>query len=247
MTVRFSDFAGIPAIADQHAMAAPYGMAIKFHLPGGLATDLVAHSHNGFPSPTGRDFHELLAAMYGSDPKGPKPSPLDSYLAAHPVARAFLTQPHRVPASYATLTYFGVNAFEFTPEKGKAVFGRYQLRAAAGQQFLGEAEAAGKDPNFLREELRTRIAGEAIRYKLVLQLAAPGDRLDDPSTVWPENRQVVELGTLVLTRLAADNDAAQARLLFLPVALPDGINAADPMSDVRSDVYPESFRRRNRH
>jgi catalase len=50
VVVRFSDFAGIPDIADNHALAAPRGLAVKFTLPGGATTDIVSHAFNGFPS-----------------------------------------------------------------------------------------------------------------------------------------------------------------------------------------------------
>ena len=82
-----------------------------------------------------------------------------------------------------------------------------------------------------------------MKFHLVLQLAGPGDKLDDPSIVWPDNREIVDLGTLTLTRIVSD-EAADKSLLFLPNALPDGIEAADPMIDARGQAYPVSFDRR---
>src|SRR5882724_4880389 len=52
VTVRFSDFSGVPTIPDNDPMASPRGMAIRFELSGGASTGLVAHSFNGFPFPT---------------------------------------------------------------------------------------------------------------------------------------------------------------------------------------------------
>src|SRR5215813_12232395 len=53
MTVRFSDFAGIPDIPDNHPQgASPRGCAIRFHLAEHAHTDIVAHSTNGFPART---------------------------------------------------------------------------------------------------------------------------------------------------------------------------------------------------
>jgi hypothetical protein len=43
------------------------------------------------------------------------------------------------------------------------------------------AEAAA---NYLEAEIRQGVAGGAVRCKLVLQLAAPGDKIDDPSVAW---------------------------------------------------------------
>ena len=49
VTVRFSDFAGVPTIPDTDPNASPRGMAVKFKLPDGSNSDLVMHSYNGFP------------------------------------------------------------------------------------------------------------------------------------------------------------------------------------------------------
>jgi catalase len=69
ITVRFSNFGGIPDIPDNHPQANPHGLAIKFKLPNGSTTDIVGHSFNGFPTPTTNDFHDLLIAL---EPAGPK-------------------------------------------------------------------------------------------------------------------------------------------------------------------------------
>nr|WP_306469167.1 catalase [Bradyrhizobium sp. NBAIM08] len=60
ITARFSNFAGLPNISDNDGLARLHGFAIKFRLPDGSETDIVAHSFNGFPSPTVDDFRELL-------------------------------------------------------------------------------------------------------------------------------------------------------------------------------------------
>ena len=75
------------------------------------------------------------------------------------------------------------------------------------------------------------------------QLAEPGDRLDDPSTAWPESRRRIALGTLTIERLAADQAAAD-RILFGPGLLPPGIEAADPMLKIRDTAYFISSRDR---
>ena len=46
----------------------PRGMAIKFRLPDGSTTDLVAHSYNGFPTATAKEFLELANALVASGP-----------------------------------------------------------------------------------------------------------------------------------------------------------------------------------
>src|SRR6185295_10624782 len=49
VTVRLSDFAGVPSIPDNNPDASPRGFAIRFHLAEHSHTDIVAHSVDGFP------------------------------------------------------------------------------------------------------------------------------------------------------------------------------------------------------
>lgn len=48
VTVRFSNSAPDPSVADNAREAAPRGIAIRFTLPDGKETEIVAVSHNGF-------------------------------------------------------------------------------------------------------------------------------------------------------------------------------------------------------
>jgi catalase len=244
VTVRFSNFAGIPDIPDNHGLASPRGLAVRFSLPDGGSTDIVAHSFNGFPSPTADDFRNLLIALGTSGPGVAKPTPLDAYLGTHPVAKAFLTAPKPAPQSFATLPYYGVNTFRFINTAGKVTLGRYQFLPVSGSHFLSEAQAAKAAPDYLSDEIQQRVAKGAVRFKLVVQEAAPGDKLDDPSIAWPASRKVVELGTLEISRVVADNVAAQKSLMFLPNNVPAGIEPQDPMINARSAAYPVSFGRR---
>lgn len=243
ITVRFSNFAGIPDIPDNHPLANPRGLAIKFKLPDGSATDIVAHSFNGFPSPTGKDFHDLIVALGTSGPEAAKPTALDIYLAAHPIAKAFLTQQKTAPVSFATLPYYGVNTFKFINARGKPTYGRYQLLPVTGEHLLNAADAAGASPDYLSTEMRQRVQQMPVKFKMVLQVAEPGDKLDDPSIAWPDSRRLVDLGTLSISRPLISPDAEKT-LLFLPNAVTDGIEAEDPMINVRSAAYVVSFGRR---
>jgi catalase len=75
VTVRFSDFAGIPTVPDndpQHA--SPRGCAIRFHLAEHSHTDIVGHSVDNFPSRTAEEFLEFLNALIATDPAGTHPN-----------------------------------------------------------------------------------------------------------------------------------------------------------------------------
>ena len=85
--VRFSNFTGLPAIPDPQGLAQPRGFAVKFLLPDGSNYDVVNHSFNGFPVATSGEFGDLLGAIGASGPDAAKPTPIDLYLATHPIAK----------------------------------------------------------------------------------------------------------------------------------------------------------------
>ncbi len=165
-------------------------------------------------------------------------------MSAHPAAKTFLESQIPPPASYATVSYFGVNTFKFSNAEGKITFGRYQIRPAQGEKSLSLADVKSAQPNYLRNEIKARISHGPVSFKLLLQVAEKGDDLDDPSIAWPDDRTQVELGILEITQVASDNAAAERELLFLPGALPAGIEAQDPMIRARQDAYPVSYERR---
>jgi catalase len=244
VTVRFSNFGGNVAVSDTDALASPRGMSIKFRLPDGSETDIVAHAFNGFPVPTADQLREFLLALAASGPGAAKPTPLDSFLGAHPLTKAFLEGQIPPPVSYATVSYFGVNAFKFTNASGKVAFTRYQIRPEAGDHSLPKDELEKADANYLSKEIKERVSRGPIRFTLLVQIADPGDNLNDPSIVWPDTRTKVELGKIEITKAVADNAVAERQLLFLPGTLPDGIEAEDPMINARHTAYPVSFGRR---
>jgi len=246
VVVRFSNFAGVPDLADNHGLASPHGLAVKFSLPDGTHTDIVAHSFNGFPSANTTDFHQLLIALAASGPDAAKPTALDTYLGTHPVAKAFLTAAKPAPASYATLPYFGVNTFKFTNVQGGSTFVRYQFKPMAGAHALTDAQAAAATSNYLSDEIRQRVKQAPVAFKLLAQIAEPGDKVEDPSIAWPDSRRTVELGTLRVTQVVPDSDAAQKKLSFMPNALTSGIEVGDPMINPRSAAYPVSLSRRSK-
>jgi len=246
VTVRFSNSTGVPNIPDFDPHATPKGMAVKFHVPGVGDTDIVAASSNGFPVSTAEEFLEFVRAIAGSGPDAAKPTPTDRFLSTHPRTLAFLALPKPTPASYGSESYFALNAFRFINREGARRFGRYFIRPVGGNQYLDQAEAEKKSPDFLAEEIATRLAAAPVDFRLSAQLALPGDPTHDGSSVWPDDRPQVELGILSLTERAADSDAAQKALIFDPSRLSAGIELGDdPLPLDRSGVYAVSYARRN--
>lgn len=242
VTVRFSAGSGQPTVPDTNQM--PRGMAVKFSLPDGSKTDLVVLSFNGFPVATAEEFRDFLLAVAASGPDAPKPTAIEKFLAAHPAAKNFVESPKPQPVSYATLPYFGINAFKFTNAKGVITFGRYQLRPVAGEHFLTQEQLATMGPDYLSTEIRERVRRGPAKFTLLLQVAEKDDKVDDPSIAWPDSRKQIELGTIIITKAVADSHTAEKKLLFMPGALVPGIEAADPMIAARSASYVVSLSRR---
>ena len=135
--------------------------------------------------------------------------------------------------------------FKFTNAHGVSRYGRYRIVPSAGEQLLTAEQAKQALSGYLADEIRRRIAHTPVRFHMLVQLAADGDELNNPSIAWPEARKTIEVGVIEITSVAVDSDAEQRALLFLPAALPTGIEAADPMIAARSAAYPVSYGRRN--
>jgi catalase len=240
--VRFSDFTGIPNISDTVGDANPRGLAIKFTLPDGSTADVVTHSFNGFPTATTEEFRQLLLAIGAKG--GGDSAPLDGFLSSHPIAKTFLTTQKPPAASYGTLSYFGVNAFEYVAANGRKAFVRYRFVPRGGEAFVPPTDLSTKGPNYLQEELPQRLAKGPIVFDWYAQIAASGDVIDDPSIAWPETRRLVKLGTIRLEHMATNPDALDKTTMFRPLNIPDGIEPADPMLGVRQAAYPLSLAHR---
>jgi catalase len=246
VTVRFSLTAGVPTAADNDPKAScPQGMAVRFHLGDHVHTDIISHSHNGFPVRNGEEFLDFFRAIVASGPGAPNPPPIVAFLASHPAAKAFVEAPKPIPASFARQAYFAITAFKFTNAAGQGRFGRFRLRPEAGIEVLSSEQAAQKTSDFLAAELSARLAGGPVRFQVLVQLAEAGDTVADATSLWPENRPLVEFGTLVLKERVDELAPAQRKLIFDPLPRVDGIDSAgDPLTTVRSDVYLLSGRRR---
>ena len=245
VTVRFSNAAHDPSTPDNSPQAGPRGMAIRFGLPGGRRTDIVALSHNGFVVGTGREFLALQKAIVATDPSKPHPWPIEAFLGGRPLAAKFAKEVQVIPASYGTQGFFSNDAFIFVNKKGVKQAGRYQILPAAGQHDLSDAEAKTKSANFLAEELKTRLKTGPVKFRLVVQLPNPGDPTNDGSLVWPDDRKTIDVGTISITSVVADSDAAQKALAVAPTNLTDGIELSDdPLPALRTSVYALSVARR---
>jgi catalase len=243
--VRFSNSTGVPQIPDGDPHSNPKGMAIRFKLPGGGITDIVANGQNGFPAGTPADFVGFLGGLLASGPDAPKPTPLDKFLATHPNTVRFLSTPNPQPASFATYSYFGNNSFIFVNARGQRQAIRYQILPSAGEQHLDPATAAARGPDFLFDELRNRVTHGPVEFRLQVQLPGPADPTSDATLVWPDDRRKVILGTIRLTSVDPKSAETEKGLTYDPTHLTDGIELSDdPLPAFRAQVYSISIARR---
>ena len=231
--VRFSDSAGVPTVADNDPqIASPRRIAVRFYLSEHVHTDIIGHSHNGFPVRTGDEFLELERAV-AKLMKG-DPSAIGAFLASHPRAKEFVEAPKPFPTSLAREKFFAITAFRFTNAAGESRFGRFRIRPQAGTEYLSAADAAGKSANYLMDEVPQRLAQGPIKFGIYVQLADSGDEVDNATTVWPDSRTEVEFGTLALTGRRDAADPEMRKIIFDPVPRVNGIDPSpDPLIELR--------------
>jgi catalase len=159
--------------------------AIRFKLAEHVHTDIVAHSVDAFPVRTAEEFLDFLNALIATDPAGPHPNAIEQFLGTHPAALTFVQLPKPIPTSFARESFFAVSAFRFTNAQGVSRYGRYRVLPVAGNEYLDEAGAAAKTPNFLFDEIEERLARGPVHFRLVVQLAENGDTVDDAMSGGP--------------------------------------------------------------
>ncbi len=244
--VRLSDGTGNPMIPDPDKNGSPRGMAIRFMLPGGAYTDIVAISHNGFVVGTGEDFLAFLTAISQTTATSPHPSPIEKFLGTHPRALKFLQETSVLSPSFANLAFFGNNAFVFVDAAGTKRTFRYKILPEAGLKALDAAQLSKEGPNYLYDDITAKLKAGPVKYKIVAQFPNAGDQTNDGSIVWPEDRKTMELGTLTLTTVAPDNATLQVNTAFNPIFLTEGIELSDdPLVPLRSAVYALSVAHRH--
>jgi catalase len=243
VTVRFSNGSGDPHAPDYGPEVR--GMAVKFYLPDGGRTDISAQTVPRFPVRTPDAFVNLIRA---SAPGRGRLVRLPLFLATHPEVLPALranAPALKPPASYASARYYAIHAFKWIGADGSERYVRYRWLPQAGEATLSGEDARRRGADYLQDDLRERLGRESIRFGLELQIAGPGDKVDDPTAVWPGERETVNAGTLELTGLETGRETGGDVLVFDPNRLTDGIEASeDPILKFRSPAYSVSVERR---
>jgi catalase len=247
-TIRFSNASGDPNASDAHPIAGR-GMAVKFHLPGGEATDIVSVPLVVFLARTPEDFLEMTRARIPDPDTGqPDPEKLGAYIAEHPEFGLAVQKslPKLAPTtSFATSDYRALHAFCLADADGGAHWGRYTWEPEEKPEYLTDEQRDIAPRDYLQEEIRQRLAEGIARFTLEFTLANEGDPLEDPTAEWEGAHEVVELGELEVLQVVEDAETPGNPIVFDPMRLTDGIEpSADPILAARPKAYSVSIDRR---
>lgn len=243
---RFSVGGANPKAADN--TKTQRNMSLQFMLPNGEQWLMGNISAPMFGSASPQQLMALLVARQ-PDPvtKAPDPAKIKAFNDANPEVllqgRYLASQP--VPASFASVNYWGVHAFSFTNASGTKQFGKWIFEPVNGTQGLSDEQAKEKGASFLFDDLRQRVKEGKVAFNFNLELAQPGDKLDDATVPLPEGRKKINLGVLKITSVSPDDKGACLTVNFNPMVMPKGVEPSnDPMLSARAAPYAVALGRR---
>ncbi|KXT17745.1 hypothetical protein AC579_3623 [Pseudocercospora musae] len=118
-------------------------------------------------------------------------------------------------------------------------FVRYQILPGRYKIF-DEEKAEEKSESYLAEALEQRLASGPLIFKLVAQIAEDEDVADDAKKLWPEERKLVELGTIKLDTIEPLEESLkdEQKIIFDPITHVYGIEPSDdPLLDMGAAIY----------
>jgi catalase len=246
--VRFSNGSGNPDAPDFEPREGR-GMATKFYLPDETTTDIVGINLPAFFVSTVDGFLDFCRARVPDPSTGePDPAAIGAFLEQHPEA---LTAGAAVlaatpPESYLRCAYNSLHAYRFVDGDGDGRYGRYRWEPEAGEASLSIEEAEARGPDYLQDDLATRLADKPAAFTLSVQVAEDGDAVNDPTDPFPDERPRVAMGRLEVTGIAHDREQGGDVLVFDPTRVTHGIELSDdPILRFRTHAYAESVLRRS--
>ena len=241
---RFALAGGQPYLPD--SPQAVRSMALRFMLSDGEEWRTGMNDIPVFPFSTPEAFYEQLIASQ-PDPATGKPDPalMQDFLSRHPeTARALsLIKNRPVSSSFANDTFNSLDAFFFVDPDGKQIPVRWSM--VPGEPFAAATQPDSHDKNYLFDDVIARVGLQPLEWHLVATIGQPGDPTNDATIAWPDDRERVDLGTLVIDHVEGEDNGRCRDVNFDPLILPGGIEPSDdPLLNARSAVYSRSFTRR---
>lgn len=238
--VRFSSGGGDPNVPDY--VPDVRGLSVSFVLPDGKRTDVLGQTLPHFPF---RDQEGFFALLTASKPSLLGVARFPLFVARYPLAARHVPAANAAMgrrASFAARQYVAFHAYRWVDADGGWRFVRYVWQPTIDEPDFSKGEAKQRGRDYLFDELRQRLDREPVRMRLEVQVADDSDNPNDPSDVWPDDRERVTVGTLEVT---AVDDEADDGIVFDPMRVTDGIEPSDdPVLRYRPDVYTLSHARR---
>jgi len=246
VVARFSVAGGNPNVPDTAKNAR--GMALEFRLPDDRLQHITMINTPMFGAAEPRTFFDMIVATK-PDPATGKPDPekVKAFQASHPDnhAQAEFLATHNPPPSYASSAFFGIHTFKLVNRDNKTTLVRWRFVPQDGEKRLSDAELKSSPPNFLEQRLIERTRRGPVRWDMMVTIGKPGDTEDNPTVLWPKDRQEIKAGTLTISRAAQQKGEACEKINFDPLVMADGIEPSnDPILTFRSPAYAASFAKR---
>jgi catalase len=243
--VRWSNGGGNPKVPDPKPDVR--GMAVKFRLPDGTATDLLGQTSPRFPTDDPEVFVQMTEAA-----ANPRLAPLrlPLFIARHPGTAGALLAGIRAkaissPASFAEVTFYPIHAYGWLDAPGQRTWVRYIFRPTATDADRPDRTYSGADR--LSEEIAARLEQGPVTHEVWVQLAGEGHDPHRTTSVWSGARELLA-GRIVVTAPVDDPEGGPRTgtpTVFDPTRVVDGIELSDdPILRYRPAAYTESVSRR---
>ncbi|MFJ7936450.1 catalase family peroxidase [Sporosarcina sp. NPDC096371] len=237
--VRFSHSTSNPNPTEQ--LVPVKGMAVQFQLPKGKVTNLTMATIPVFITKTPEEFIQLL--QLGTSDKHSFSERLSTLKKNSNFHAAFTILKNIIPPkSFGTGHYYSIHAYYLINDQKQRHAVKFEWEPIVESKTPTKYTALSTNPNAMEDELLTRLENGPVRFNLLIQLAQPGDSIDDSTQKWPDTREKICIGTLTLLERRADNAEPQ---VFDPTIVTDGLLCSDdPVLHFRAKAYAESAKRR---
>jgi len=191
-------------------------------------------------------FFKQLSALAPDPSTGKRdPSKIQAFFKAHPETAAFIAwkDGYEPTDSFAAERYHSINAFYLHDANNNKRAVRFAATPQLNNIDLGALDKNSDDA--LQEQLIQMLEEKHVAFDLEFTIASSEDDENDPTIPWPEQRERIIGGQLVIASASAQNESRCGSTNFDPLVLPTGMSAtADPILRARSAAYAESYRRR---
>jgi catalase len=231
---------GDPHMPD--ALSQARGFSMRILTPDGQEWRSAMLDAPFFTAATPDLFYQFISAAASKDP-----SAVETYLATHPETVKFIgwARNHPRTESWTEDRFNSLNSFVFIDASGSRHTVRWSLIPSAQPVVLSPQQLAQRSPDFLQQDIVTRVAAAPRSWELVVTVAGPGDPTSDPTQVWPADRRTVDVGTLTAAQVEPEADGPCRDINYDPSVLPAGMTTSDDgFPAARSAAYRVSFDRR---